>query len=88
MIDKTGTQAAIKSGPRNMEHTGSGGGSLDLTGSKANCAKAPASNQFFTKGNIGAIDGVGVKANLDSTPVTGWVSSNTPLSDRAVKQSK
>lgn len=88
MIDSFATKAGLKNGPRNVEHEGKvRGGSLDSFACKADLKTEPASNQFYTNGNKN-IDSFASKADLDKTPMKGWQSHNTPLSERSIKQSK
>ena len=85
-MQKTGQEAALKGGPRTMNHDGGSNGTRQDTGTAAPLKQSPASNKFSTGG--GSMQLTGVSADLGSTANKGYQSANTPMSKRSVAQSK
>ena len=86
-----GSEASLqKNFPLNVEHDGKTGTPEEqLLGSHAPTSRTPVPLQHFNKGErAGTFQLSGSEAPLDHTPTKGYTSFKTPMSDRAVKQSK
>jgi hypothetical protein len=89
MIQKIGTQANLKDGPRNAELDKFAGGTIQAIGTQANLKESPVGLQDMIGRSVGGtIQSLGTAANLNKTPQKGWDTPSTPMSNRAVKQSK
>ena len=86
MIESFASKAPLKGGPGNMEPDNKKSGEIQSFAAKAPLKEAPASNMPWG-GHGNAIETFGVKAPLKQTPQKGYT-SGTPMSDRAIKQSK
>ena len=87
MIETHGSKAPMKTAG-SMEHDGASSGKIETHGSKVPATFTPESNMPFKKGNTGSIETHGSKAPASYEPIKGWTSHPTPMSERAVKQSK
>ena len=90
MNQTIGTEANLSNGPRNMEPVRTSGGTIQSVGETANLKPTPVPLQEFSKGTRGGtLQQTGEKASLqERSAFKGWQSANTPMSERAIKQSK
>lgn len=87
MIDSFADKVTIKN-TLNVEHDGKvrGDGQISSFATKADVDWNPASNQFFRNGS--KVDSFATKADVNEKPQKGWNSADTPMSERAIRQSK
>lgn len=84
-----GTKASMQErAPLNVEPGMTGGGTMQISGTKAGISTTPSGMNEFSK-NIPANSSqiMGTKAALNPTPVKGW-GDRTPMSDRTHAQSQ
>ena len=83
-----GDKENLKSGPKSVQATFTKGpGMFEMVGDSVPMSKTPVSLQMSEKSK-GSFQMVGDKVSMSSTPHKGWDSASTPLSDRAIFQSK
>lgn len=85
-LQKQGTEANLKDGPRNVELDSFSGGQIQKTGDSANLKGVVGLKDFVGRTSAGELQTVGTSANLNKTPQKGF--QGTPMSNRAVKQSR
>jgi hypothetical protein len=85
-MDKFGTPAGLKDGPRSMNHDGGSKGTRQDSGTSAPLKHSAASSKFSTGG--GSMETTGSMAGLGKSANKGYESASTPMSKRALAQGK
>lgn len=88
-VQMIGSEAALASGPHDMRQDAFGGGMVEMVGSEASLAHRTTSLGVFDKGvRGGRVEMTGTEVQLSHTPVRGWESYGTPISDNSQSSMK
>lgn len=83
-----GTQQPLQKGPADMTQNRPSSGTAEILGDQAPISRTPVSMANFWTGGSSDRQILGSEAPLNKTPHKGWESHPTPMSKRAVDQSK
>lgn len=83
-IQMVGSEAELEKGPRDMRNIAFTGGMVEMVGSEAEMPHRTQPQGQFDKGvRGGKVEMIGSEVVFNRTPVRGWESYSTPISDNS-----
>ena len=83
-IQMVGSESDLQNGPDDMRQSAFPGGTVEFTGSEASLSRRTTPMGVFDKGvRGGMVEMTGSGAEVNRTPVRGWESYETPISQNS-----
>lgn len=88
-IQMVGSEADLQNGPDDMRQSAFSGGTVQFTGSEASLSRRTTPMGVFDKGvRGGMVEMTGSGAEVNRTPIRGWESYETPISQNSQNPEK